>query len=372
MTQYIETTEHAASPFVRAWQMCTSQRHGVRRFFNNLKVKLQTALRPDVAPGLPTCISIEITNRCDGGCVLCPVGEGRVGRPLGRMDFDQFRGLIDQISTHATHVGLYNWGDPMRHPQVYDMIRYVAAQGMRPSISTNLHSFNVEDSEELVRTGLDSLGISIHGLTQKTYATYQPAHQLEEVLAKSRAIVEAKRRLGSVTPEIHFMFIVRKDNEHEIPALRQLAQSLGATYRVLEAILNLRLLPYDRFLQPRGLSFEQLRQERLAKMEQWLPANPNHVNPIYRQMLQNEGKMPCAKLMPCRGPWFEMVVSWDGDVNLCCGVFDPKDSVGNVFKTPVKHIWNNSFYRSARRNICNRSRKDDSPTVCHHCPGMLL
>jgi radical SAM protein with 4Fe4S-binding SPASM domain len=77
-------------------------------------------------------------------------------------------------------------------------------------------------------------------------------------------------------------------------------------------------------------------------------------------------------LFPCRDPWETMIVSWDGDVNLCCGSYEKKDRMGNVFEEPVRRIWNNARYQAARRSIRHQARHGDPRVLCRTCPGMLL
>jgi len=374
MAQILESTQKQISRILTALQISFSSPYGICRVFNTVVNKIQAELKMEYLFAMPHTFAIEITNCCNSNCVLCPVGEGYKSRPFGYMSWDRFRRIIDEISQYATFIGLYNWGEPLLHPRVYDMIKYVAAHGVHTSVSTNLHAFRTDDAERLVKTGLNKLGVACHGLTQKTYSTYQPGKKLDIFIEKIKAIVDAKHRLNSKTPEINLDFIVRKDNEHEIVMLPDFAKRLEVGYLLEEVSLNLRFIGLDEHMQPRKVSEEKLCQERLARMKQWLPKDDSRVNPFYLRIRENNGRIPQLekRLFKCTFPWHHMIICWDGDVNLCCGSFEKKHSVGNVFEESIRKIWNNKYYQAARRSILNRHRKNDVFVLCDTCPGMLL
>lgn len=374
MTRPLAEALAQAGRFATAWHELTGSRYGWRRFANGLVEAIQMRLRSVWLLSMPGYVAIEVTNVCNGSCLLCPVGQGRRSRPLGFMDWDRFRRVLDDITPYARFVGLYNWGDPLLHPRLYDMIEYVKARNIFTKISTNLHAFRAEDAERLVRTGLDDLAISLHGLSEESYRAYQPRHRLPAVLEKAKAIVAAKQRLGSPTPDIHLGFIVTRYNEHEVERVPEFAAALGVGYLLEETSLNLRLLPFDCYMNPRGVDEGALRQQRLALAERWLPRKDTYVNPYYQYVRTHCGTLPPASEVhfPCTSPWRQVVVCWDGDVNLCCGSYERRHSVGNVFQEPLHRIWNNARYRAARRLIRGAVRPADPPVLCADCPGMLL
>ena len=355
-----------------AWREVFESRHGLTRVLNAGLVELQRKHGMIYLPGMPTHVAIEVTNLCNGGCLLCPVGEGRRSRPFGRMSWDRFRKLVDDISPFARFVGLYNWGEPFLHPRIYEMIRYVKAHKIYTKTSSNLHPFRTEDAEKLVETGLDELAISLHGVSEESYRAYQPRHRLEEVLEKTRAIVAAKKRLGSETPIMHLGFIVNRYNEDEIEDLRRLADSLEVDYYLENTSLNLRLLPFDREMKLREVSEEDLRRERLERIHKWLPKDDEYVFDWYQYIRDHNGVLPPrGRWFKCISPWYQTIICWDGDVNLCCGSYDRRHSVGNVFEQSLRVIWNNALYRAARARIRGCDGRHP-PVLCDDCPGALL
>ncbi len=372
MARPLESTQGRTGPLAAAVREIRAHPLGVVRVLNAGLSRVQARVRSVYAPAMPTSLAIEVTNRCSGSCVLCPVGQGRRSRPAGNLDWDRFRRLVDEAAPYVTFIGLYNWGEPFCHSRLLDMIRYVKACGIHVRISSNLHSFRPEWAEELVRSGLDGMGIAIHGLSEETYRNYQPRHRLADVLDKLAAILDARQRLGSRTPEVRLDFIVRRDNEHEAALLPAFAAERGVGYLLEEVSLNLRFLPFDRDMTPRAVTEEQLRRERLDLLDRWLPRDEGRVNPVYRRVRELAGAMPGPRerLLACGFPWRHMIVCWDGEVNLCCGSFRKEDSVGNAFIQGLRGVWNGAGYQAARRAL--RGERPARHVLCCDCPGMLM
>ncbi len=375
----ISTSQVYVRGLQAAWREATASPHGITRLTHAVAGKLQCRAQMTYLLGLPTYLSIEVTNRCGCNCALCPVGQRRRSRKLGIMPWDRFTRLVDQVSAHARFIGLYNWGDPFLHPCIYDMIAFVAARKIYVKLSSTLRNWDSGEAERLVRSGLDDLKVSLHAASEAIYRDYQPRRteadmDFAEALEKIRAIQRAKARLESDRPNITLGFIVTRNNEREIEAFAEVARELGVDYSFEETSLNLRLLPFTRQMQPRWADEGTLARERKALADRWLPVDKRHVSPYYQYIRDHDGALPppLPKWFACEWPWQQVVISWNGDVNLCCGSFAAGDRVGNVFETPLRKIWNNALYRAARANIACRPVSGRPRVLCSDCPGRLL
>ncbi len=354
-------------------------KHGLHRISNKAMVKIQKALGMIHIVGLSSVANIEVTNRCAGNCRLCPVGQGRSNGYRGLMPLDKFKYVIDQIKGYARVVNLYNWGDPFLHPDIYKMISYVAGYDITSTISSTLRTWHKEDAEQLVTSGISNVVISLHGLSEKTYREYQPLNgrfdmSFSEALEKIHALVAAKERWNLAYPDIIIQFVVTRKNEHEAKVLPEFAEKMGAGYLLSGASLNLRFLQLDGDMVPRDIDEMTLRKERLECMEEWLPRDTRYTNPYYIYIRDNNGESPpvSEKWFDCISPWHELFVNWDGTISLCCGGFEKKYRVGNIFEQPLRTIWNNEFYHAARRSVLGISRDDDPDVHCKYCSGRLL
>ncbi|MFA5864843.1 MAG: SPASM domain-containing protein [Phycisphaerae bacterium] len=356
------TLYRAANWPVRAvWHVWRNRRYlTTYKLWNMGLVNLELLFHRRQMTGLPYIIKIEPTNICNTTCRLCPTGMGLPGRAKGKMAFNDFCDIIDTVKKHTYVADLSNWGDPLISPDIYKMIRYAHDAGIWTYISSNLHAFHQDanDAESMVRSGLGMLNCSLHAVTQATYEKYQPGKNLDLVLEKIRAILEAKHRLRSRTPVVKLFFVVTKYNEHEIDDFRILAESLSCEAIFIPASLNLRLAENE---------------TRAKIMEEWLPENEKWIAPWYRQNDRNgscRGKY--LKRYPCDWPWWGTVINWDGAVSVCCGVFDMRWEMGNIFKSTLRTIWNNELYQTVRKSFTQPLKSQAMGEPCKSCSGVRM
>ena len=75
----------------------------------------------------PVHVSIEPTNTCNARCPVCETGKGEMTRPVGMLDFANYRKLIDKIYPTTSTLLFYFMGEPFLNRHAYDMIRYALA-----------------------------------------------------------------------------------------------------------------------------------------------------------------------------------------------------------------------------------------------------
>ena len=172
----------------------------VRRVWNLLVVmlsyRLSLLLRRSIVWGRPYTLTIEPTNRCNLKCPECPSGNGDMVRPLGLMDFDRFRAIVDQVHGEVFYLQLFFQGEPFINNRLVDMISHARSKRMYVSISTNAHFLRREVVDALLEAGLDRLIVSLDGLTQEVYEEYRVGGSLAKVQEALALLDEARRRFG--------------------------------------------------------------------------------------------------------------------------------------------------------------------------------
>lgn len=89
----------------------------------------------------PKQLLIEVTNKCNLRCVGCPINsQSGAGK---HMDLRLFKSIIDRIDWDCTVVPWVN-GEPLMHPDYYEMVKYVLDAGHKMYITTNGHYWNNE------------------------------------------------------------------------------------------------------------------------------------------------------------------------------------------------------------------------------------
>jgi len=156
-----------------------------RRWSNFVLVEAQYRLGVSRVHGLPPLMYIDPINYCNLHCSLCPTGQRTLGRKSGRMPVDMFRNIVDQIADRVYIVNLYNWGEPLLHPRIFDMADYAASKGLSVRMSSNLNRMTSEQARLMVESGLEELLVDFDGATQVTYERYRIGGNLAVALSHS-------------------------------------------------------------------------------------------------------------------------------------------------------------------------------------------
>ncbi len=285
----------------------------------------------------PPILMLEPTNICNLKCPMCPSGNGTLKRPKGYMDFDLYKKIVDESAQKTSMICFWNQGEPFLHPRILDMFRYCSERKIYSMTSTNANI--MPDAEDIVRSGLDSMIVSLDGASQDTYNRYRVNGDFEKVIENARKIIEAKKRLKSRTPSIIWQFIVMKHNENEIEQIKNLSKRLGVDQMVLKTV-------------------------QLYTKEDMLNFMPS--NPRYRRYkidgehfeLKHEVKNRCYRI------WTNPVINWDGEMAVCCFDKDVDHPVGNVKDQSIEEIWRGQRFNRMRQIIL-KNRK--AIPMCLNC-----
>jgi radical SAM protein with 4Fe4S-binding SPASM domain len=316
----------------------------LRRFLNAAGVLLSYYLTRFTGRmyhhGLPVAISVEPTTSCNLRCPECPSGLRSFTRPVGMLDEELYHKVITELAPTTWYLILYFQGEPYLHPRFFELVQYASQKNIYTATSTNGHYLTSENAEKTVRSGLDRLIISIDGVTQETYESYRIGGKLDKVIAGTKNIIEAKKKLKSRTPHVIFQFLVVRHNEHQTTDVKRLAAELGVdevgfkTAQIYDYKNGNELIPDDD------------RYSRYKKMDDGTYA------------LKNTFENHCWKL------WHSSVITWDGSVVPCCFDKDAWHKMGSLKDHTFTWIWNNPQYREFRKSVV-RSRSENE--MCRNC-----
>ncbi|GAF75307.1 unnamed protein product, partial [marine sediment metagenome] len=201
-----------------------------KRFINKLINDAEHRLGRTHLFSYPRLAFIESTNICNLRCPLCPTGAGKLPHHAGKMSFDLFKKIIDQIGPYLYEVQLMGFGEPLLNEDIFKIVKYAKNYPMKVRFNTNLTILDKDMARELVGSGLDNLTVSIDGVTQKTYEQYRVGGDLDTVLGNLKLLLDTKKELSIPLPDIRWQFMVIKPNEHEVDAARKMAADLGIEF----------------------------------------------------------------------------------------------------------------------------------------------
>jgi MoaA/NifB/PqqE/SkfB family radical SAM enzyme len=260
-----------------------------------------------------TSVNLEITNHCNLYCTICPVNT-TMRRDKGFMDPALFRKVIDE-NPDFDFVLTFQWGEPLLHPQVFEMVRYAADRGIRPMLTSNGTRLDPERRRALLSCGLERITFSVDGdrETHERIRGYSWERLREDVLTLKR-----ERDAAGAALRIDVSMVVDEATE-------------GALDRY--------------FGDWKGVA------DRVQAIPKFTP---------------KERTSPCRELW--RGA---AVVLWDGRVSVCCADSEGAAVVGNAWEKPLQEIWNGPEMREFRRahiegrypRICAFCGEFDNPRV---------
>lgn len=306
-----------------------------KRILNYQIINYQKARGHTKLRGYPLFLTFEATNICNLHCPHCFTGAGEVGRERSMMPMELYRQLLDELGDYALMLDFYNWGEPLLNKNLPEMVRLAANKGISTWVSTNFSvPFDAARAEALVASGLGVLGAGIDGAQQETLEQYRVGSKFSKVIENMKLLVDAKRRLGSQTPDLYWSFHVFPHNRHEVETARAMAEGLGV-----------------KFAPTKGW----------VAGEAWDPAD---------EFKFPYGVPPYAGR--CKYLWTYAVVNNDGRVAPCTGTFYAEDDFGSVTDASFRQVWNNRQFQEARQIFRNRGSAVNGEThICRDCPQTL-
>jgi MoaA/NifB/PqqE/SkfB family radical SAM enzyme len=301
----------------------------LKKLLNLLRCEWEKLRRVVHPRSFPYVAVIDVVNACNLRCPYCPTGARRQsGRKKIMVEPAQVQRLIDEYGDYLISAHLYNWGEPLLHPQIADLVKMFHSRRIFTTISTNLNIKNPKLLENLCEANLDHLVISLSGANQETYARYHRQGSLELVLENVDHLVKFKRNNNLRKPLIEFKYLLFKYNQPEVEAARK----LGADLRV----------DFFRPFQAGGAEEVTVGDAQIIK--------PHFPSFNY-----------------CHHLWHMVVLNSDGGVAPCCYLYFKEDDFGDYSHQSHKNIRQNQMFVTARQLFVTGKTDSLPPDLQHPC-----
>ena len=314
-----------------------------KRSLNAIKIILSFTvskiIRKPIVWGMPISYSIEPTNHCNLKCPECPSGSGALTRPLGLLNFYDFKNWIDQIKDTGFYVQLFFQGEPYINKQLPEMIKYAQKNNIYISISTNGHFVNEGNIDYVLENAPDKLIYSVDGLDEDSYQKYRTGGTFRQVDKGLRMLINRKKELKKRNPYVEFQFIVMKHNEHLLDDVKKYCDAVGVDKLVFK---TMQISSYENAIK-------------------FLPNNPKYKRYEVKNKkysIKNKLKNHCFAL------WRTAVITWDGKVVPCCFDKDAEYILGILNGNRFSDIWVSDAYQKFRSFVL-ADRKQTS--MCTNC-----
>ncbi len=310
----------AEAAALEPWDTGLAQRHRRSRLpdWAEPEIRLddgRTLVRHPPQEGAAYSYTIDVVGTCNLRCPTCPVGNSPA-RPRGFMAVDLFERIIAKIRAESPdpnpRLTLYNWGEPLLHPDLPRLIGIAHAAGLKVQLSTNL---NIRHGlEAVIAANPDELKISLSGASQEFYGRTHRRGDLALVLANMRELRRLIDAHGATT-RVWIGHHLYRSSRHQLPEVAALAHELGFAHHPIEAFF----MPLERLAT-------YLDGDDAADAHGIIPDLP--LNPRERARLLAEQQAPDSD---CELRFAQTVINHDGSVALCCSVYDQANMLGIGF-----------------------------------------
>jgi radical SAM protein with 4Fe4S-binding SPASM domain len=232
----------------------------------------------------------------------------------GFMDLILFKQIVDEICDYTTDIYLHHRGEPLLHPDLFEMIQYAKQKGLHTKLHSNATQLTEDKSIKILESGLDFVSFSFDGYNKETYEKMRVGANFEKTLNNITSFLELKKKFGKKKPYTILQFLDFQDAKIDVSVKNKM---------------------HDRF---QSLPLDEIRE---IVAHNW----GGNVE------LNQKKKDPSLKNKSCTFPWYSLTILWDGTVVPCPQDFLGEIELGNVNKNSIRTIWNDNKMLNLREKM---------------------
>ena len=280
------------------------------------------------------------------------------------MALEDFKKILPYLGDVETVV-LEGWGESLLHKDLPECIRLVKKEGSKVGFVTSGMGLTKDRVSELIEAGLDFVGFSIAGTTPATHDAIRVNSHLPDVLEAIHLFQEEKKSQELQRPNIHLIYLMLKDNMHEVPSVPAFTKEAGLEEVILTNICHTINLWQE---TQRVFVWENIENKYDETLQQ-VEINARTLNIRLRKPSLSVIDVPvCAE-----NPFSSLYISAEGEVSPCVYLYPPlpspfkrifrgkehlteKVSFGNIFRDSFSAIWSSGNYDAFRNRFHARGK----------------
>ena len=296
-------------------------------------------------------IFFELTDKCNLQCLHC--GSNCDSKKNTFLTFDAVRNTLQSIAREYDPdevMVCLTGGEPMLHPELFEIIVLARRMGFPVGITTNGTLINDASARKLSHSGLNTVAISIDGTKEIHDAFRCCPGSFDKAMSGIMAL-----KHNGIEPQV--MTVASKANLHDLPALGDYLQSKGIySWRITN------IDPIGRAQINDSLLFSAVEIRELLSFIRDMR---------YSQKVEMEVTYGCSHFLTydyereVRDFYFQCgagilvgSVMANGDIGACLDIERRRDLIqGNIYKDDFMTIWNNRFEifrinKAERSHLC--------------------
>lgn len=265
----------------------------------------------------PSQIIVDATEICNLACIHCPHPDFKKSSQYSGRHLDPalHHKMVDEVRDHGRghtqYIRYTSNGEPLVHPQIYDMLDYaVRHSGVFVTLTTNGTILNEKRVAKLLASGLHLIDVSIDALTPETYATVRVNGKLDVTRGNVQRLLEIKRQENASTRVI-VSFVEQPENTHEAAAFEAYWKGQGVDYVVMR---------------------------RLHSAAGGVPS-------IAATMRTAQAAEP---RYPCLYPWERVLLNPRGELAFCPQDWVHGSVIADYHRTTIREVWQSEEYQKLR------------------------
>jgi radical SAM protein with 4Fe4S-binding SPASM domain len=354
LTQLLSPTDHTLNS-IRYAKSCADTLTGVKE-------------------GLGPVVAWNITQRCNFKCKHC-YSSAIDPNNATELTLDEMKNIVDTLKSINVPVILLSGGEPLMHPNIFEIIDYIRSLNIRVSLSTNGSLITGAVAEKLKTLGVGYVGISLDGL--------KPLNDdFRGVKGAFDSAVQGIRNCRLANQKVGLRMTIHQENIHQVPHILGLMEE-EEVHRICfyhlvpsgrgEAIKNSMLtqtqakdfmdtlIHYVNNLIDQGLEREILTVTNHVDgpylyLHQ-LKENPKQAELIRSKLSRNKGNRSGIAIMN---------IDWNG--NVYPDQFSKFMPLGNILTEDIESIW----LKGSQALNQLRHKEDFLPLKCKACRWMRI
>lgn len=320
----------------------------------------RVAVKRGMRRGRPACGpilgSILVTYRCDNRCLMCDYPQQAIARGKeGDIELDEkeLRAVVDDFAAIGSSSVSFTGGEPLLRPDIFDLLNQVHNRGMLSNINSNANLLAKEDlAEDLLKTGVDLINISVDGATAGVHDTLRGVKGGFDKLCTAIETFNRLKTDKGYKSLVNVVTVVSKENLRQIPDVLELARELKVN--------KIGFMPVHEFDFFEGRETDILRDgapdwledldEVIALLQREVKTGlvDNSVDylAMFRDCFLNK-----PLTIPCTAAYSSLMVNTYGEIFPCFPWIERRKSVGNVRVTPIREFWDSDEYNAQRPEI---------------------
>jgi len=299
--------------------------HGQEKWLDYIIYRYKFTLFPrkKIVSDFPVYLLIEPASTCNLRCVMCfQVDKTFTRKPyMGLMDMGLFREVVDQAVSGGTQaVTLASRGEPTLHPQLGEMLEYLAGKFIEVKLTTNATKLTEKLCHQILETGVNMLVLSVDAHTKSVYED-----------------IRVRGKFDDVEKNIRMFHRIR---EEFYPSSNLATRISGVRFREDQDPVGFKAF-WGEIVDEVGMK---------DAMERW-------------DTYANDPNLELTS--PCWFLWERMYIWFDGSTNPCDPDYKSHLSPGNVREQSIHDIWHGDALTKLRTDHLNGRRTEHFP--CDRC-----